>query len=232
MGVAVAETFATIRGHTIYVPGITPGSVVLDLGANEGEFARQMSARFGGTYHLVEANPVLAERLRANGQFSVWECAVAASEGTIPFHVARNAEASSILTLPSESVYDAVLQETIEVRARTLESLLADIGAPTIDLVKMDIEGAEVGVLSTLPRRTLVGIGQISVEFHSDPTFGFNLRDDVERVIRLVRRSEFECFDFARRPRLDVLFLNQRVHPLSAVNRITWRPAGRATPAV
>jgi len=44
-----------------------------------------MSARYGGTYYLVEANPVLAEALRVEGSFPVWHCAVADTEGPITF---------------------------------------------------------------------------------------------------------------------------------------------------
>jgi len=73
--------FATIHTHTIYTPPLGADAVVLDLGAYRGEFAQEMSARYGGTYYLVEANPVLAEALRMEGSFPVWHCAVAATEG-------------------------------------------------------------------------------------------------------------------------------------------------------
>src|SRR5262249_40125580 len=156
-------------------PPLDSDSVVLDLGANRGEFAKQMSNRYGGTYYLVEANPVLAEALRVEGRFPVWHCAVAATEGPIHFNISQNDEGSSILNLPVESVYNCVLHETIEVQARKLESLFNEIRAPRIDVLKMDIEGAEVMVLRSLADTILRAIGQITVEFHSDPVFGFDL---------------------------------------------------------
>src|SRR5215813_1629046 len=89
--------FETIHTHTIYAPPLDSDSVVLDLGAHCGEFAKKMSARYGGTYYLVEANPVLAEALRVEGSFPVWHCAVADTEGPIHFHIAHNDTGSSIL---------------------------------------------------------------------------------------------------------------------------------------
>ena len=215
--------FATIHTHTIYTPPLGTDTVVLDLGAYRGEFAQEMSARYGGTYYLVEANPVLAEALRVEGRFPVWPCAVAETEGLVPFHIAHNDTGSSLLTLPRESVYNCVLRETIQVQARQLESLLAEFRAPRIDLLKMDIEGAEVGILRSLSRATLRAIGQITVEFHSDPVFGFDLRREVEEVIRSLQRQGFLCLDFSGRARLDVLFVNRAIHRIPRLQRVLWQ---------
>jgi FkbM family methyltransferase len=165
---------------------------------------------------------VLAEALRLEGRFPVWHCAVAATEGPIPFHIAHNDTGSSLLNLPLESVYNCVLHETVQVPAKTLESLLTEIRAPRIDLLKMDIEGAEVMVLRSLSGATLRAIGQITVEFHSDPVFGFNLRRDVEEVIRSLQCHGFLCLDFSGTARLDVLFVNRALHHIPWLQRVLW----------
>jgi FkbM family methyltransferase len=215
--------FETIHTHTIYTPPLGADAVVLDLGAYRGEFAQEMSARYGGTYYLVEANPLLAEALRVEGRFPVWHCAVAETEGPLPFHIAHNDTGSSLLTLPRASVYNCVLRETVQVPTRRLESLLTDIRAPRIDLLKMDIEGAEVMVLRSLSRPILRAIGQITVEFHSDPVFGFDLHREVEEVIRSLQRQGFLCLDFSGRARLDVLFVNRAIHRIPRLQRVLWQ---------
>src|SRR5215470_5236924 len=134
--------FRTIRSHTFYEPPLGRDSVVLDLGANRGAFAKQMSARYGGTYYLAEANPFLAESLREETSFPVWDCAVAATEGPITFNIAENDEGSSLLPLPNQSVYNCVLRQSVQVPGRRLDSLITELGSPKIDLLKMDIEGA------------------------------------------------------------------------------------------
>ena len=215
--------FETIHTHTVYTPPLCADAVVLDLGAHRGEFAKEMSARYGGAYYLVEANPLLAEALRAEGRFPVWHCAVADTEGSIPFHIAHNEQGSSILNLPMESVYNCVLRETVLVHARKLESLLTEIPASRIDLLKMDIEGAEVMTLRSLSPATLRNIGQITVEFHSDPVFGFDLGRGVEEVIRSLQREGFLCLDFSRRARIDVLFVNRMIYRIPWLQSAMWQ---------
>jgi FkbM family methyltransferase len=214
--------FETIQGHSIYVPPLNSDSVVLDLGANRGEFAKQMSARFGGKYFLIEANPQLAEQLRAEDRFPVWHCAVADKEAVVDFHIATSDLGSSLLELPSR-----FFRETVVIRAKRLESLIAEIGARRIDLLKMDIEGAEVSVLRELPESTLRTIAQITVEFHSDLQWEFGIHREAEEVIRRLRRLGFLCLDFSSLTltgnRCDVLFLNRRLLGIPRLQGLYWR---------
>ena len=215
--------FETIRGHTIYTPPLNSGAMILDLGANRGDFAREMKARYGGRGYLVEANPDLAAQLRRDGSFPVIHGAVAASDGTVRFNVAENDEGSSVLDLPKTSSYQCTLRRTVDVPARTLESIVAETGAGRIDVLKIDIEGAEVDVLDRVPAEVLSAVGQITIEFHCDPMFGFNLREGVERVIRRLRGLGFLCLDFSHRTRVDVLFINTRLCRVPWLTRAAWR---------
>jgi FkbM family methyltransferase len=214
--------FATIASHSVYVPPLASDPVVLDLGANRGEFARQMSDRFGGRYFLVEANPRLAERLRAEDRFSVWHCAVADQEGEVKFHINQNDLGSSLLDLPSRWY-----RETVAVQARRLESLIAEMDVGRIDVLKLDIEGAEVAVLRGLSDSTLGGIGQITVEFHSDPQWEYDIHRETEGVIRRLIDLGFLCLDFSSltflATRCDVLFLNRRLLGISRLQGLCWR---------
>jgi FkbM family methyltransferase len=216
--------FPNIQGHTIFASPLTQDSVVLDLGSNRGHFANEVNKHYGGVFYLVEPNPVLAETLRVENHFPVWQCAVATRDQPVSFNIAQNDEGSSILSLPEQSIHNCVLQQTIEVPAKRLETLIAETGARRIDLVKMDIEGAEVAVLRSLPEVTLrMAIGQISVEFHGDSVFGFHLDREVEEVIRYLRRCGFLCLDFSgSRSRRNVLFINRSLHSISWLQGITW----------
>lgn len=216
--------FAGVRGHTIYVPPLTDNARVLDVGANRGAFSLSLRSLLqGGDYFLVEPNPELVRELRGIDGFRIAPCAAASVEAVIQFHIARNDHGSSILELPKESIYDCVLAQTIEVPARQLESILEETGWPIIDLLKLDIEGAEVQLLQSLQEMWFRRIAQITVEFHSHPVFGFPVGDTVERVITRLGDLGFLAIDFSRPDRRDMLFLNRRWVSISASKWLQWK---------
>mgnify|MGYP000931830116 CR=1 FL=1 len=215
--------FENIRGHTIYADAIKPVSVVVDLGANRSDFSTLMKARFGGSYFLVEANPVLAEEIRKQGTFPIWWNAISAQSGQVHFNVAQNNEGSSLLTLPKQSRWNAVLEKTITVEAITFARFMELAGLTRIDLLKMDIEGAEIEVIPSIPRQTLANIGQITVEFHSHPMFGFSLVQAVEDAIAHLEKNGFLAMDFSEGTRRDVLFINRRICAVPWRQRLMWK---------
>jgi FkbM family methyltransferase len=216
-------TFASFRGHTFYRLGLGIRPRILDLGANHGGFAREASERLGAEVRMVEANPKLCAELSTPGSLPVFHCAVTDKTGWIAFNLALNDEGSSILTLPPKSKFDCVLTETITVPTRTIASLLEEIGWDHVDLIKMDIEGAEVCVLNALEPALLDRIGQLSIEFHGDSVFGLSTHEQVEKCLKKMRRLGFLVLDFTLPGRFDVLMLNTRVLRISLTNRLGWQ---------
>lgn len=214
--------FGHVRGHSIYTPPLGASSVVVDLGANRGEFALQMSRRFGGRYYLVEANPDLHDALRSDTQFPVFPYAVAPRDGAVHFNIANNDEGSSILALPETSEYDCTLARTVEVAGRRLETILTEINEPRIDLLKVDVEGAEIEMLTTADSARLCSIGQITVEFHGDSVFGFGMSREVDQAMKRVRGLGFVLLNFSRPLRTDVLFVNRQFHRLPRSRELWW----------
>ena len=78
-----------------------------------------------------------------------------------------------------------------------------------IDLLKIDIEGAEIELLEGLDKETFARIGQMTVEFHdflrpSD-------RPRVAKVVAKIRDNGFYVVNFGWRHFTDVMCLNRAV---------------------
>jgi hypothetical protein len=88
-----------------------------------------------------------------------------------------------------------------------------------LDLIKMDVEGAEIGILENASVSDLASCGQMTVEFHDKrPPF---TRRDVDRVCRRMR-AEGYAIVMANWPKFDdVLFVNLKSVP--AAKRIAVR---------
>jgi FkbM family methyltransferase len=154
---------------------------------------------------MVEANPELCAVLEERG-LKVINAAVGAEDGRVILNVSSNPEGSSVLPLPAESIYGATLDRSIEVDAISLSSLLKTLPGP-VDVLKLDIEGAEVAALNSLGDDELREIGQITCEFHDDPSFQFQMKDAVTGLISRLERIGFTCLQFNRPARTNSLFL-------------------------
>jgi FkbM family methyltransferase len=204
-------TFAKYRGHSLLLrPLRDKPPLVLDLGANRGDFSRALMAEFGGDYRLVEANPALVAEIRAQSSFEVSQVAIGTTHGTVRLNIAANDEASSVLELPRASVYDAVLERVVEVEEVPLEHILREQGR-RVDVLKLDVEGAETAALWALSDAMLRSVAQISVEFHCDSSFGFGGAEDVDRLLDRCKQSGFVVLDFTAPHKMDVLLLNRRI---------------------
>lgn len=192
---------ASVRGHHIWPAPLTKDSVVVDAGAHRGEFSAEIIRRFGCQCHLVEANPKLVETLIVAGAESITPAALDAHDGRGMLHVSENPEATGLFNAGSVTT-------NVEVETISLVTLMQRLGIAKIDILKLDIEGAEFDLIASTPDQILQRINQITVEFHDfKPAFrGRGLFEKArERLIAL----GFICCNMAFRTHGDVLFLNR-----------------------
>jgi FkbM family methyltransferase len=148
---------------------------IVDLGANWGAFAlfaaaRAPSARIFSIEPHPHEHPRLLRNLAANGlqgRVTAWALAVAAGSGR------RWMDADPAHPGPSRGIHpvDGVAPSaSVPVQAATLTEILerarAAAGVERIDLVKMDIEGAEHEALSHLPPEALAAVDAWQMEYH------------------------------------------------------------------
>lgn len=163
--------YGAVRRLRRDVYGIEPGGLVIDCGANVGEVTAFFLDR-GFQVHAFEPDPdaraILSERLGQRPGLVVHPHAVGARSGRARLH--RMADAGR--TRPDRTLSSSLVrrdehgEDTIEVEVIDLLDFIAGLGRG-VDIVKLDIEGAEVDILDAiLERRMDREIGQLLVETH------------------------------------------------------------------
>ena len=193
-----------VNGHTFFSDHLGASSHVLDLGANRGAFAREIRSRFGCQCVCVEPNPQLWRDLTKLDGIQALNVAVSDAPGSVRLHLSANSEASSVLT--PESTVDRVTG-AIDVTAVTLEGCIQQLGWERCDLVKVDIEGAEIAALTAASDDVLRSIPQLTVEFHD--FCGISTREEVRRTADRLRRLGFSEMSMWWRAHGDVLFVQR-----------------------
>jgi FkbM family methyltransferase len=121
-----------------------PGKTYVDAGAHIGSFlSRVMGHEPTVKIIAVEAVPEKAERLRRRfPSVEVHSCALGATDGETTFFVNTKLSGTSSLGKPTGPELSDVRE--VRVPLKRLDSLISSDG---VDLMKIDVEGAELGVL-------------------------------------------------------------------------------------
>jgi FkbM family methyltransferase len=125
---------------------VKPGNVVFDVGANQGIYACAFAALVGSSGRVVAFEPqdyaitALRNNVRLNkfDQITVQQAAVSDREGSAVLDVSHGAVSASIVR-DFGGRNDAATVPTV-----TLAAVAERLGIDKIDVIKMDIEGAEL----------------------------------------------------------------------------------------
>jgi FkbM family methyltransferase len=140
------------RIETMYRTGV---SVVIDVGANRGQFVDELR---GGGWHgpvvSIEPHPsayaVLADRADADHLWSTINVAVGAKRGAAVLNLADNDASSSILPMTDRHravAPESRFGESIEVVVETIDSVVEDRHLDGTFYLKIDTQGYELEVL-------------------------------------------------------------------------------------
>lgn len=146
---------------------LKPGMNVVDIGGNIGYYAMLEARLVGpaGTVIAIEPMPLNSEMLcnnvQANGYRNIYihKVAIGDRDGTALMYIAEKSNWHSLHPPPSP-------KGEMKVPVYTLDSLLMPYNLPSVDLVRMDLEGYEILVIEGM-QRTLERYGpRLLVEIH------------------------------------------------------------------
>jgi FkbM family methyltransferase len=201
--------------------------VIFDVGANVGATAlryRELYPR--AEIHCFEPYPPSFARLSAalahDGHVSLHPTALSSAPGRAVLNVNRNAETNSLLPSDAKAAqyWGEGLLETereIEVSLQTLDGFCAERSLARIDVLKLDVQGAEYSVLEGAHGLlSAARIGVIYMEVILAPTYVGQRR--LVDYLALTSASGYEIFDLYNQTRRngrliqsDIIFVSAEV---------------------
>lgn len=163
--------------------------IVFDVGAHRGYIVTKFRKLIPDcTVHAFEPFPDsfsrLAERNASDPRVTCHQHGLADHNGEIDLNANASAATNSILPTDAaaSSTWGAGLldtQSTIRVEVKTLDSVVESLGVPRIDILKLDVQGAEPLVMAGATELCKAGkIGLVYTEVITQPTYQGQKRFD------------------------------------------------------
>ncbi|MEQ1761032.1 MAG: FkbM family methyltransferase [Vicinamibacterales bacterium] len=167
MAIRLSTVLGNRRIHQLMDPFLTPGAVVVDAGANIGYNTVYAAQRVGPRGRVIAVEPagdnlvVLRRNVAENAMNNVTIAAVAAGrvKETRSFYL--RGDISAVNSFFEDSVYASVT-DVVQVPVEKLDDLVDG----EADLVKIDVEGAELDVLGGMTRLLESARINLVVEWH------------------------------------------------------------------
>ena len=166
---------------------LTCESIVFDIGGYQGYFVREIVARYDPHVYVFEPVPEFFEQLvkefGANPKAKM--CNYGLSDG--------DSISQMLLAGESSTIYMAgEMQATVQVR--DIQTVVQELGITRIDLIKINIEGAEYKLLRRMLATGLVSICQdIQVQFHTFYPNSGRLRSEIRSALQ---ETHFITYDY------------------------------------
>jgi FkbM family methyltransferase len=202
---AAASGFRVFGSHHIFPIGVSSNSIVVDIGGNKGEFYSSIRDRYDCRYYFIEADPTIIKKFEPDPNLFVYNLAISASNSQASFYISNNSEANSF----NKTIAGKYgIKEVINVNCLSLQEFCARNGIVSIQLLKMDVEGAEIEIFESLSDDFLRNIDQITVEFHE--VYDSDLFEPTISCIKRMSKIGFIPVVFGSNSFEDVVFLNRK----------------------
>jgi len=176
-------------------------SVIIDVGCGYlAEFSCSLVQEYNlkafGIDPTLKHQPSLAAiEANNNGRFKHIPIAITQQNGKINFHETLDHESGSVLESHQNILNDSV--RTYEVESMNLLTLLDFLNLTEVDLIKLDLEGAEFELLSNISENDLKPFKQIFIEFHHLAVKDYSITDTL-RIVKRIKALGFNSFSLDR----------------------------------
>lgn len=208
-----------ISEHTFFSTVLNESSVVIDLGFNCGLFSYEIIRRFNCRVFSAEPVSELCYSVIPHPKLTVLPVALGGCNGFADLNVFRDQCASL-----HETASNVQASRMDRVEVITFAELQRRSGFLKIDLLKIDIEGAEIEMFSAMDDDTIRSIGQITIEFHD-----FLIHDmatSVENIKMRLCKLGFYMIKCSL-DNTDVLFVNRAWRGVPLYQLVFYRFIGR-----
>ncbi|MFA7172600.1 MAG: FkbM family methyltransferase [Kiritimatiellia bacterium] len=178
-------------GWSVVLDEINAKSIVYSFGVGEDvSFDVELIDKFNLVVHAFDPTPksikwVSEQNMKSN--FIMHNYGIASFNGYVDFSPPENPQHVSytMLNRPSTS------ERAISLPVKKLSSIMAELGHHEIDILKLDIEGAEYDVIADL-KASKIFPGQILIEFHHRfPGVG---AAKTKKAIKLIKSMGYKLF--------------------------------------
>lgn len=191
--------------HTFLTSVLKRDSVVIDFGANHGDFAHGIIRKFGCEVYAAEPVSSLFKEIERHPRLHLLRVAIGGTNEPVTIKIHHTRCASVLSEVANEG---PAIEETVE--GVTFSEFLKRAKVDKVDLAKIDIEGAEIPMFAAASDSDLLRVAQYTIEFHD---FIYpELAATVEDIKRRFRGLGFWSINMSL-DNQDVLFLNPlRLH--------------------
>lgn len=153
------------EGYTIALDGINRDSIVYSFGVGEDiSFDLSLINKYGLNIYAFDPTPRAVQWIRSQKlpeKFHFFKFGVSNYDGVAEFNPFKSSKDPSYTILKKPET----AHRSVEAKVYRLKTILKMLGHERIDILKMDIEGAEYSVIEELTTSDII-VRQILLEFH------------------------------------------------------------------
>jgi FkbM family methyltransferase len=181
----------------LFREALKPGMTVIDIGANIGYYTVIAASRVGASGKVIAFEPApenyafLKETIAANSfsQVAAYPLAVADKEGELQLNLYDSNKGKHSLVKDASTAKG--FNSSVTVKTVALDNFLRKEHIDRVDVVKMDIEGAESIALQGM-NESLSNAKMLFLEF--TPSAIQKAGHDPDEVLRLLREKSFDIY--------------------------------------